>query len=345
MLWFLVNIFSFQILMDTNTSIAPLVSIITGYYNREDMVDESIESLLSQTYTNIEIIAFDDCSTDNTYLRLKRFEIDERFRLIRHDSNKGFVRGVIDAIRISSGEFIAIHGSGDYSFPTRIEKQVSTLLSNTDISLVGCENELYSRGQHIGKTNWFPAGNFYEDIRKSNIKISHGDVMYRRKLYDEVGGYRTFFRYAQDRDLWCRMSLKSNYYIIPEVLYRRQRHIEGSVSGTPVTRIKQVFYSQMAVSCLEMRKKLGYDYVDIFGDEAFALLNGSKMISNTLARYFFQLVKFGKYDDVHLVSDVLKTQKVTLMSFIVSLISLGVIPLSLIKYLINKREKMKNRSQ
>ena len=56
----------------------PLVSIITGYYNREHLVDESLQSLIDQTYSNIEIIIFDDCSTDNTYKKLCRFKIDKR---------------------------------------------------------------------------------------------------------------------------------------------------------------------------------------------------------------------------------------------------------------------------
>lgn len=316
----------------------PLVSIITGCYNHEELVDNSINCLLNQTYSNIEIVAFDDCSTDNTFEKLKAFEKDPRIRLIRHKTNIGFVNGLINAISHSKGEYIAIHGSGDFSFPTRIEKQVSVLLERKDVSVVGCENELYSRGKFVRLTNWYPAGDFFQDIQKNSIKISHGDAMFRKSTYEEVGGYRSFFRYAQDRDLWCRMSLKAEYFIVPEVLYRRHRHIEGSVSGNTKTRIKQIFYSEMALQGLKLRQKYGHDHVDVFGPEAFILLKKSKRVSETLSRLYFQLIKFKRYDDLDFVYVVLENQPKTLLSIFTRLVHRRIIPRFLIKKLLRLRD-------
>ncbi|MDZ7835005.1 MAG: glycosyltransferase family 2 protein [Alkalibacterium sp.] len=113
-----------------------LVSIVTVYYNRENQVKESIESLLNQTYQNIEIIAVDDGSTDNTYKLLSSYK-DSRLKVIRH-TNSGFVKSIRKAIEHSNGDIIAVHGSGDISFLNRIEKQVSVLKNNSRIGVVSC---------------------------------------------------------------------------------------------------------------------------------------------------------------------------------------------------------------
>src|SRR5690625_1367943 len=118
-----------------------LVSIVTVFYNRANYVKASIESLLNQTYENIEIIAIDDGSTDNTLEKLKLFESDSRFKVISH-SNIGFVRSIKKAIKYSNGEVIAVHGSGDISLPSRIEKQVDILIKKPHIGVVGCEVKL-----------------------------------------------------------------------------------------------------------------------------------------------------------------------------------------------------------
>ena len=115
----------------------PLVSVISAYYNREDHVEESIQSLLDQTYENLEIITHvDDGSTDNTLERLRRFD-DPRLKIVTHE-NCGLVLSFIKAIEMSSGEYIAIHGSGDLSLPRRIEKQAALLQEKEKVGVVGC---------------------------------------------------------------------------------------------------------------------------------------------------------------------------------------------------------------
>ena len=114
----------------------PLVSVVSAYYNRQDKVIDSINSLLNQTYKNLEIIVIDDGSTDDTYKVLSSLE-DPRLKIISQP-NQGFVRAIRYAISVSNSEFIAIHGAGDISLPKRIEMQVNLLMGNPDIGVVGC---------------------------------------------------------------------------------------------------------------------------------------------------------------------------------------------------------------
>lgn len=274
--------------------VRPLVSVISGYYNRENFVDESIKSLINQTYSNIEVIIFDDYSTDNTYSNLLKFASDKRVRIIRHEVNKGFVKGLIDAISESKGEYIAIHGSGDISHPNRIEKQVTILDKFKDVGVVGCTvtNIRYNKNYRelyrskINTTKFH--GSAKEIILQKNL-FTHGEVMFRRTMYEEVGGYRPLFTYAQDRDLWCRMSKVCNFYIVPEPLYSRKLLPDG-VGSKLKKLIIQKMLSEFARQCHERVLKGGKDYIDEFGNQALFFFKYNKRISK---EFFF--VCYRKY--------------------------------------------------
>ncbi|MEL7029538.1 MAG: glycosyltransferase family A protein, partial [Pseudomonadota bacterium] len=100
---------------DGGAETAPLVSVVTIFYNRADHVRSSIESLLSQTYPNMEIVAVDDGSTDDTLRELQAIE-DPRYRVISKE-NTGFTRSLNFAIAQTSGAYVAIHDAGDISYP------------------------------------------------------------------------------------------------------------------------------------------------------------------------------------------------------------------------------------
>lgn len=223
----------------------PKVSIISGYYNRENWVFDSIESLRNQIYDNLEIIIFDDHSTDRTYQNLcKACLNDPRIKLIRHEKNIGFVNGLVEAIELSSGDYIAIHGSGDISLPNRIGKQVLSLEENPNIVGVDCYY-VNSDSRNGTRKEVCNKGTFTKsDFMKSN-PLSHGGVMFRKEIYNDIGGYRRAFKYAQDFDLWLRMSEHGNFYIVPEFLYERRINFDG-VSYKPDKFIMQRKYCLLA---------------------------------------------------------------------------------------------------
>ncbi|WBL41239.1 glycosyltransferase [Algoriphagus halophytocola] len=223
----------------------PKVSIVTGFYNREDYVEDSIKSLLNQDYENLEIIIFDDCSTDRTFEKIGEICGDNfKVHLIKHERNLGFVKGMINAINCSSGEFIAVHGSGDISLPNRVSKQVGFLNANPTLVGVGCyyanvdfANDVYKKVKRDGP---FDFNCFY----KSN-PFSHGEVMYRKSVYHKVGGYRDIFKFSQDLDLWLRMSKEGEFGCVKEILYERIINFTGA-SYSPSKIILQRKYSILA---------------------------------------------------------------------------------------------------
>ncbi|MDB9541456.1 glycosyltransferase [Anabaenopsis tanganyikae CS-531] len=275
----------------------PLVSIISLFYNRAIYVKPSVDSLLKQTYSNVEIILVDDGSTDNTLDELASYQ-DPRIRLLTHE-NKGLVRALRGAIASSQGELIAIHGSGDISLPDRIEMQVDLLMRNPDVGVVGC----YMRNFNMVKNTWEVVCRTIAEDQLSQLinynLFSHGEVMFRRSCYDQVGGYREFFEFAQDHDLWLRMATVTRFAIVPKILYQREP-IEGSVSSVskvPSKVKKQTYLSEFAVACAMTRRDQGFDPLERDGHKAFeSFANTSSILPIRLTSLVFSYLVGKKFD-------------------------------------------------
>jgi hypothetical protein len=257
----------------------PRVSIISVYYNRKNFVTASVQSLLSQNYPELEIILVDDGSTDGTLEALQRFT-DPRVRVVT-GSNQGFVNALRGAVETAQGSLIAIHGSGDVSQPQRVEKQVQFLQNHPEVGMVGC---------YVANVNSTTQtfGNFEPVIidgmavgLKDKSPYTHGEVMFRKSLYDEVGGYRTFFKYAQDYDLWLRMSRRAKFGVVPETLYTRFARGDG-VELDPEKKVQQLLYADFAVQCFESLDETGKDLVDRFGQDALKHRKPSSKLANEI---------------------------------------------------------------
>lgn len=255
----------------------PLVSIVSIYYNRTFKLVESIQSVLNQTYSNFEFIIIDDCSTDGqTYEMLLKFANYPGVHVYQNERNLGFVTTIRKAFDLAKGDFVAIHGSGDISDENRIVQQVNAFLAlppDTAVvsSLCHYQNrrtgEMYVRSTDTG----------YVTLTTilTDSPIIHGSAMIRRDYYQQVGGYRPFFKYRQDRDLWSRISLLGKLYIIDKPLYTLTVQDAG-VSSTLKSMFTGIFYSLLVDDLIKQRVKNGRDSIDIFGDDAKFLLNTQK---------------------------------------------------------------------
>jgi GT2 family glycosyltransferase len=202
----------------------PRVSVITAFYNRAPVLRRTIESVLRQTYADLELIVVDDRSSDDTAERLAELAAewnDPRLRIVVNDPNKGFVRTMRDAIELSTGEYIAVQGSGDVSLPERIERQVELLDARPDVVAVGCwywniDDESGARETVRPDASAAKGG---------VTTFSHGEMMMRRSAYETAGGYRTEFKVAQLTDLGFRLHRLGGFATVPQFLY--ERHVQG----------------------------------------------------------------------------------------------------------------------
>ncbi len=199
------------------------VSVVMSVYNGEPFLTECIDSILQQTYRDFELIVVNDASTDNTAQILNDYaKRDNRIKIIRNDSNIGLTKSLIKAIDSSSGDYIARIDADDVMLPNRLEHQKSELDNNTELVLVGSDYEnIDLSGRSINKVISSRKQNIKKSLLMKNI-LAHSTVMFRRGVYYKAGMYNKEMYYAQDYDLWLRMSDLGNFKIVPIILTQRR---------------------------------------------------------------------------------------------------------------------------
>lgn len=231
--------------------------IISVHFNRENVVKKSIESVVNQLSESELLLLIDDGSTDNTLIELNKFS-SENVQVISWE-NRGFTQSVIDAIQLYNSKYVAIHGAGDVSLKGRFKEQAKILSENMQVVVVGA----YHKNINMRVNIEFISKNKIHGLARNQIlsenPFSHSEVMFRRDAYIKAGGYRTTFTFAQDRDLWCRMSFFGEFYIVEKVLVERFHAVSDSVSGNYLKLLHQRYLSDFALHCHRLRLKYGYE--------------------------------------------------------------------------------------
>jgi glycosyltransferase involved in cell wall biosynthesis len=210
----------------------PLVSVVMPVYNCSQYIDEAIESMVKQTYTNIEIFIIDDCSTDGTKEKLETWaKLDERIRPIYKLVNSGYVDSLNLAIGLSNGAYIARMDGDDISLPDRIAKQVLFMETHEEIGLIGSGHRILDTDEIFEPI---------EDDRYIKIglllanQFSHPTAFFRRNSIRNLGRfYLSKFIPAEDYEYWNFLSDKIVMGNIQEVLLIYRSHSEGISKKLP----------------------------------------------------------------------------------------------------------------
>jgi glycosyltransferase involved in cell wall biosynthesis len=204
----------------------PRVSVVMSVYDGERYLRESVESVLAQTFTDFELIVVNDGSTDASREILAEFERhDSRLRVIDQE-NQGLTRALIRGCAEARGHYLARQDAGDTSLSTRLGVQVAYLDNHSEVALLSCWTQFLGPDNEelflARRTDTNQEATFRLRQRKlCHLQgvTHHGSTMFRRADYLHVGGYRWQFRYAQDLDLWLRLTDLGQLAFIPEVLY------------------------------------------------------------------------------------------------------------------------------
>lgn len=194
-----------------------LVSVIMTAYNTEEYIDEAIQSILNQTYTNYEFIIIDDGSTDHTLdIIMKYAKKDDRIIVITR-KNIGLAQSLNDGVRIARGEYIARMDSDDVCALERFEKQVNYLNEHPDIFMLGSNyyiiygNEIseacrkkYAGSQKRGQVQ-IDDSNVFLSVSESQ-KFMHASVMLRKEFYEIAGLYEDYM--SEDIEITFRAAAK-----------------------------------------------------------------------------------------------------------------------------------------
>lgn len=193
---------------------APKVTILIPNYNKGKYIAQALESAVNQSYSNFDILIIDNCSTDESVPIIKRYESD-KVKVVLHEENKGLVYSLNEGVELSDSDFIMNLSSDDIIATTAVENLMSTLLSESGISIAYSEF-LTSQGGHSPSREWD-----LDRLMKQNY-ISFSNI-YRRKECLSVGGFDPRIPSAEDWDMWiaiCQNGGKGKLCKSPEFWYR-----------------------------------------------------------------------------------------------------------------------------
>lgn len=231
----------------------PMVSVIIPTYNRSDMVREAIESVMAQTYRDLEIIVVDDGSTDDTRVVVASIPEERlRYHYLVH-AERSAARNF--GIRNARGKYVAFLDSDDLFSPNKLEKQIKILEGQTGIGLVYSSAWIVTEGRYrVPVDRWWSnnekapdsslqydyiheakiSGKMHENILMYNNEciILLPTVMVRKDLFDVAGYFDERMSRIEDVDLWRRIAKHTNFQALHEPLVAVRKH-DGNTLESP----------------------------------------------------------------------------------------------------------------
>ena len=187
-------------------------------YNAAGTIEESVRSVLAQTFTDWELVLVDNRSTDNSMSVVKQIN-ESRIRIVQLEKNHGRTPALNIALNHARGEFIAILDADDTSTPERFQLQVDCFAKNSHLSLVASwYRNIDLHGNLINEVKT-PTKNI-DLVRRlaSNCPFMNSAVMFKSASIRQLGGYDETFEYSQDLCLWLGLATLGEFEILPKFL-------------------------------------------------------------------------------------------------------------------------------
>lgn len=225
-------------------------SIITASYNYEEYIKETIESVLSQTYSDWEMIVVDDGSKDNSVEVIKSYcEKDSRIKLYQHENgvNKGLVETVKLGVEKAENDWIVFLESDDTITPDYLETKLEVIKNHpeikfifNDVNMFGDEDRINRYGRHFEKVysilsnKTYPA-NLLKYFQDKNIVATFSVVMLRKDILEDVD-YDVAFKPLLDWYLWVQLAMNNDFYYVDKKLTNWRMHKDSYISVKPTPK-------------------------------------------------------------------------------------------------------------
>src|SRR3989338_4904135 len=244
----------------------PIVSVVIPTYHRAHLIRKAIQSILNQTYQDLEIIVVDDCSGDNTEEVVKSLN-DERIRYIRHEKNKGAPAARNTGIKAAKGEYIAFQDSYDEWLPQKLEKQMKVFENEPQkvgVVYTGFFRIEKSKKEYI-PYSWViqKEGDIHKELLKGSF-ITTPSIVTRKICFENAGMFDERLPRLQDWELVIRFSKYYDFKFIDEPLLT-STFMSDSISADKDARIKalQLILSKHLNEFADDRKLLSKYYFGI----------------------------------------------------------------------------------
>lgn len=238
------------------------VSICIPAYNNEQHIADTIESILNQTYTELTLVIVDDCSTDKTVEVIQSFQ-DERVELIRNEKNLGMSGNWNKCVSQCNSEYVKLICADDILVPTCVEREIFLMEQDETIVMTTSDSSLIDDQQiRLGIFPRYYSQGIIEGeklAKKSLIGMNYFGmpcaVMFRKRIFDMVGGFDSYFQYILDFDVWTRIACEGNVYVIKEELNQFRLRRESN-TGKVFTTDRKAYYIEHKYLLNKYREKL-----------------------------------------------------------------------------------------
>lgn len=234
--------------MKKETKLPPTISVLMAVYNGELWLEESIRSVLEQTFSNFEFIIINDGSEDSSVEIIESFIKKDTRILLFNKSNTGLADSLNYGMLQAKGKWVARIDADDICESNRLQEQLNFVKLNKDLVLVGSGLNIIDENGKKSKTYIYPTkhSDIIRRLTKALPFFPHSSAFFKLEAALEVGAYRTEFRRSQDQDLWLRLSKKGKIMCLNKPLVSIRKHSE-QMSNDSLGK-KQHIYSHMAMT-------------------------------------------------------------------------------------------------
>ena len=230
------------------------VSVIMPAYNAGAYIGEAIQSILCQTFSNIEFIIVDDTSTDQTANVIHQFN-DRRICYHRNERNVGVAATLNKAISMSHGDYLARMDADDVADVDRIRKQVMFLEQHPQVGVCGTGVYLYDGKRDYATKRFSPSTVQIAVDLLFGSALAHPSVMMRHDLFSEHMQYETMFLGCEDYRLWTRLIMNTGICNLDEPLLHYRKH-QNQITAKPCEQRVELLRMIRSDYCTALGRRL-----------------------------------------------------------------------------------------
>lgn len=291
-----------------------------------------MDSLLSQTYNNLEIIVVDDCSTDNSLEVLHEYSKYHHIKIIVFKTNGGYAAACNHGVGLSRGDYIMFAECDDFNEPFHIEMLMERLIEHDSVGVAYCRSNMVDgQGFVFGddfrdgeksfkikcsKDTLVTKGEMQKYLLSSCVIPNMSAAIIRKKYFMIIGGLDSKYRACADWDFWCRISNHCDFYYVSTPLNNFRNH-DSTVRNTTainisVLEIFDLLYKASAHVNFSIHEKLHFKFVI---GSVWVYYIGNRIGWLTSFPYIFlQSIKYDKFIIIYMSIALLKAIFVKILS-------------------------------
>jgi glycosyltransferase involved in cell wall biosynthesis len=224
-----------------------LVSIIVTSYNHAEYLRQRMESLLTQTCKEMEIIVVDDCSTDDSMKVLKEYEHYPQVKIVALDRNGGYANACNIGVKVSSGDFVMFAECDDYNDSDHVRILLEKLTEKETIGVAFCRSNIVDADGTLLRDDYECREDSFKALCKQETRIlkekmqryflrscvipNMSAALMKKKYFQMTGGLSSSYSVCADWDFWCRMAQLCDFYYVPAPLNYFRTH-QSTVRNT-----------------------------------------------------------------------------------------------------------------